>query len=401
MPSLLGGKADNFCVEAGKLCNKASPFFESLAEQFKEDTSAATMRKWGAGVASGTLETFTPTLQMARSWVNFATSIASIVAITTVLVGADATSHFKKLGAEMNASLKGMCDAAEVSTNLEHESTFPQWVYDFVLDQVAKAAAPSGGLRELADVNDRHLRSCAESSRKDGPIKMVDQEKHHEQQAPAQYFFVYHPGNDWHGSFNATVRKKPIPGFIGATNNLNALGLYLAKFRDFIGPEAIINILLPSAHMYVIQDEILVSENMQPMRIMGQTHRSGNSYVHATITGVAATDTQDVGLLFKPNDISAATIAGAVAGGIGAGSAVAAVGFLAVATLGFTVAGPALVASAAVDSLVFGGAVVGGLASGSAVGAVTGRHVTERAKWKGTGRDEAAKEKAKKKNVVL
>jgi hypothetical protein len=325
-----------------------------------------------------------PMLATAGNWAKFATAASGIVAVTTTLIGADAMTHCKKVAREMSKSLETLCKSVEVSTNLKHEKDFPKWVYDFVANE-------SSG-RDLININNKSLKRR---------IKELDcslpDSSHSEGRDVAHYYFVYHPATDWHAPFSNMVRKEPLPGFVGATDSLDALGLYLIKFRKVVGPEAVIHILMPSAHMYVIKEEITVPAALQPLRITGQKHYSGNPYVHATIQGMDEADLRDIGLLVKPNKLGAGDVAGAVAGGLGAGIAGGAVacigvGFLAVA--GCTVAGPVFLASAAADLVIGGGMIAGLLGGGSAAGAVTGVAITEKAKWKGTGCD--GKEKVRK-----
>lgn len=329
--------------------------------------------------ASDGVDKLTPTLAAAANWAKFAAAASTVVGATVTLFGADAVGHFKKIAQEMSKSLKELCDAAEVSTNLLYEKEFPQWVFDFVSDQISVVSTG----RDLEKTNNENLAPWtraledARSNRQDAENADV-----------AHFYFVYHPATDWHAAFNIKMRESRLPGFVGCTNNLDALGAFLVRFRQVIGPDAVIHILLPSAHMYVIEEEVIVPAELQPIRFKGQIHRSGHPYVHASIRGLDATNIQDVGRLIRPNKLGAWDKVGAAAGGIGAGVAgglVGGAGLWGVGVAAFLLAGPVAIPFEA--AILGGSALAGVLGGGSAAGAVTGIHITEKAKWKGTGRN--------------
>jgi hypothetical protein len=171
---------------------------------------------------------------------------------------------------------------------------------------------------------------------------------------------------------------------VGCTNNLDLLGLFLVAFRKVIGPEAIIHILLLSAHMYIIEEDITIPAELQPIKFKGQIHRSGNPYVHAAISGLPKSDVQDVGHLIRPNKNGAWTKVGAAAGGIGgvvAGGIAGGCGLTLIGGVAFALAGPVVLPFAVA------GVYAGILGGGSAAGAAAGMRITEDAKWKGIGRD--------------
>nr|POE60984.1 hypothetical protein CFP56_64693 [Quercus suber] len=383
-------KLANASVEMQSTSVKFRETIERFNSALDQDGGHTLLEGMSHGAATGAIsaaaEQLTPTLQVVQTWARFIGVATSVVALTTTLMGADAVSHFKKLAVEMSKSLRSLCDAAEVSTNLHHEDKFPQWVLDFVSDQITKTV----GHDDLDAINSQSLFDHFHHPAAVEP----DTDSQQQQAKPAHYFFVYHPGNDWHAPFNSLLRNNPLPGFVGATNNLDALGLFLLDFRKLVGPTAIMHVLLPSAHMYVIPDKITVAQEHLPLRVTGQTHRSGNPYVHASIVGLSDDCITDVGLLPIPNEVTTSTMVGAVSGGIGAGVAgtvVGGVGIAFVVAFGCTLAGPALVTAAALDIAVTGSMIVGGLASGTTAGALTGIHVRESAKWKGTRRDPRVK----------
>lgn len=384
--SFLGHKVDNTVAALAPLLNH-------INKQLEKDGCASLVNTIASAASSGVLEPLAPTLSTAAHWAKFASVASGLVAVTATLVGADAMNHFKKLAVEVSKSLKGLCEAAEVSANLQHEDKFPQWVYDFVCDEVSKATAGE----DLDSINTRHLLGRIQHP-KDSPPSQVVLDKG--KRCRPQFFFVYHPGNDWHAPFNNMLREKPIPGLIGVTNNLNALGLFLNEFRSFIGPEAIINILLPSAHMYVFAEDIVVAKEIHPLNIIGQTHRLGNPYVYLSVQGIEEANLKDVGLIVKPNKLGAGKIVVIGASGLGAGVAGAIGGGVAAAlllTAGCAVGGPVFLAGAAADVIIGGGSMLGFLGGGVAAGAKTGIGMTENAKWKGTKKDKRLEEKKAKK----
>ncbi|KAK3690769.1 hypothetical protein LTR37_018991 [Vermiconidia calcicola] len=377
MPSFLGYKADDFLV-SGK------GMLEQISAELAKDGCHTLASSVAAGASSGVLDTLTPTLKIAQNWAMFGAAASGIVPLTSTLVGAQAVRQFQKLAMEMSKSLKGLCEAAEVRTNLEHEAEFPKLVYEMVADKIATAAGPN----DLDAINDESLANrfrLLQSPVQSPAVRVASPAP--EKKKLAHYFFVYHPGTAWHSIFNNMVRSNPLPGFIGATNNLSALGLYLQEFRAVIGPEAVIHILLPSAHMYVIEEDIIVAKEVQPLRVVGQKHYTGDP-------GLEESCIQDVGLLIKPNKVGAGQMTGAVAGGLGASIVGTIVGFGAVgviAATGCAFAGPVFLAGAAADLIIGGGMIAGALGGGSTAGALTGIAMTENFKWKGTGRDEKAK----------
>lgn len=254
--------------------------------------------------SAGALAAFQPTLCAALYWIRFATATAGIVSATATLVGVKATSHLKRLGiemAELNNTVRALHKEMEISTNFEYARDFPQLVHNFISFETSKAAAG----RDLEAINThnmmeriRILQGGAVSN--DPPPCNTATEALTATEPPPQYFFVYHPGSDWHAGFNNLLQNKPIPGLVGTTNNLNLLTLFLGEFRTFVGAEAVIKILFPSAHTYVIAGILDVPETMHPLRMVGQTNRSGNPFVHICARGIKKSQVADVGTIFLP-----------------------------------------------------------------------------------------------------
>lgn len=369
--SVLGWKADKACVDLSGLSTEINKQLENdglkkLLESIRATSDA--VGDFDVKNLNGTISAINTTLQFAQNFAAFAGVAASVVAITKTLQGVDAQNQIKRLMGEMATSLKALSEATAVSTNLDHEQNFGKWVYDFVSYQISLYA----GSDDLEATNWRSLTSdtgTTTTSTSSSPKQAENK--------PAHYFFVYHPASDWHPRFNAMVKAKPLPGFVGACNSLSALGLFLPNFRAAIGPSAVIHLLLPSAHMYVLAEEVVVPAEILPLKITGQRHYSNHPYCHATIAGLDECDVQEVGLLPKPNNVGAGTTAGAVGAGVGVGLAAGAVsavttavvfGVLCPVSAPFFVAG--LMATWIAD-----------VAVGTTAGTLTGRAIVDKARW--------------------
>jgi len=319
-------------------------------------------------------DTITPMLATAGNWAKYAAAASTVVGATVTLFGADAVSHFKNLAQEMSKSLKELCDVAAVSTNLAHEKDFPQWVYNFVADQIAVESFD----RDLEKTNNEDLLRRIRQDQGKGTF-IYEKKTTTSKKPVAHYYFVYHPATDWHATFNQKIRENRLPGFVGCTNSIDALGVYLVEFRKIIGVDAVIHILLPSAHMYVIKEDINVIPELRPLKITGQMHYSHNPYVHAMIEGLDDVDVREVGRLRKPNALGAWDKVGAAAGGLGAGVAGGAAGFWGLGLAALAITGA---------PVIIGGVAIGGLlAGGAAAGTAAGIRITENAKWKGIDGD--------------
>ncbi|KAK3659023.1 hypothetical protein LTR56_001460 [Elasticomyces elasticus] len=355
----------------GKAAEDARPAIKTVAGEMEKDHGREMASDIAAGASSGAMNASAPTLQMIGKYAALATSAT---ATTTTLVGAGAVNHFRKLAVQMDESLKGMCDAAEISANLKHESEFPRRVYDFVSYQVSKATGADGGLRDLDTVVNHHGPTTPMWVLPEIPrVSSWDAEEVTTPSLPKQFFCIYHPSNEWHGKFDALLRKKPIPD-TWVTDNVHTLSFYLIELRTVLGPDAIINILVPSTHVYIITQPIHIGERLQPLRIIGQTHYSGKPYVYATITGMDVATIKGIGLLPVPNKISVANKIGAAIAGAGAGTFVC----------GAVVAGAGgplapLVLGSVTIAKITGGSLLGGL-----VGTVVGKEYKEWCRWAGT-----------------
>lgn len=246
------------------------------------------------GQVANLLDSLSGTLHFAQSLAQWATLAGGLIAVTKTLYGIEAERHIKKLTGEISASLKDMAAATQVTTNLHHQTLFHVHVWNFVSHESQVAL------------------SCPGTENKIMP----------------HYFFVYHPASDWHPALAELLKTRPLPGFIGAMSNLDALGVFLLEFRTAVGPDPILHVLLPSAHMYVLPEEINVPPALLPLRITGQSHYSNSPYCHATVIGMDRSWLRDVGILPpRPHkediSVSGRIAATSAACGAGVGAAVA------------------------------------------------------------------------------
>ncbi|EMD85139.1 hypothetical protein COCC4DRAFT_66619 [Bipolaris maydis ATCC 48331] len=138
--------------------------------------------------------------------------------------------------------------------------------------------------------------------------------------AGQHYFAVYHPGSESFAAIQNRLQGRM--EFIGCFNDLNELGMSLLYTRQSVGSNAVLHVLLPSAHKYRIDETIHVPPAILPLRISGQTHSDGNPYVYAKLEVTGDFQCRGLGIILRDRERLAAYSAGAVAGA-SAGSAVA------------------------------------------------------------------------------
>lgn len=284
-------------------------------------------------------------LDTATRAIDVAQAVAQSVAVagialraTTTLSGLEAQRHIEKLMGEMSESLKRLSRTADVSVNLQHQATFHEHVYRFAAYQI-KLATPQ---------------------QPDGT---------------PQFFFIYHPSNEWHDSFDERLSAHPLIGLVGATDSLGVLGQYLLAFRNEFGRDAVLHVLVPSAHLYVLPDEICVPQELRPLRITGQTNFEGIEYCQATLLGLEMADVRSVKIM--PPRLSrggnAVAKSASICAAVGAG-ATAFGGVLVPSMLALNLLCPpvGLALTAGVWTSVVTAGLVGGAASKTAANAVEG-----------------------------
>ncbi|KAG9530359.1 hypothetical protein KCU93_g2639, partial [Aureobasidium melanogenum] len=181
-----------------------------------------------------------------------------------------------------SASLQTVSSEITSQGVLNHQRLFAEAVYNFIALQ--------------------HMQQCMH------PDEYPVEAKHNE----AQYV-VFHPSNDWHPSFFAYGTGKWSGDFMDEGNDhiLKKVRLFsspqkLARYlNDYANAQATENpkalplmyILLPSADTYTLPFTLHIPQQLQHVRVVGQTDRSGKPYCRACITGVKPSDVIDVDLL--------------------------------------------------------------------------------------------------------
>jgi hypothetical protein len=93
------------------------------------------------------------------------------------------------------------------------------------------------------------------------------------------YFFIYHPGTDWHASFENLLEGKSLPTLLGYTHSLELIGHYISEMRLSIGVKATVHVLMPSAHTYVVRDDFTLEPSLFPIKFEGELGYSARPHV--------------------------------------------------------------------------------------------------------------------------
>jgi hypothetical protein len=171
-----------------------------------------------------------------------------------------AQKYLMKLGGEISQSVGAIQDSVGVMANHMDQSSFAKHVSDFA----------------AMHIND--FRQIASST------------------TPPRYYFVYHPGTDWHLAFDSLNRVSPL-GLCGISSDIGHLAAFLGHFRDIVGPEAVIHILVPAAHIFVVPDALDIPQKLLPLNISGELHRSHKPYVYLSLVNHSAIGIEGVGLM--------------------------------------------------------------------------------------------------------
>jgi hypothetical protein len=238
MPSMLGWKADAAAVSFTKI--------EKLVTSSRFITGGATAASFGT----------------------FAAIVLPICAITSTVSGVQAQCHLQALGQEISDELKKVANASETCSSLQYQAHFAQHVYDFAASRIRAAGCHS--------------------------------KDHAWESSGSDYFFVYHPGTEWHASFEALLEANPLPSLLGHTHSLELIGHYVSQMRISIGLKATVHILMPSAHMYVIPDDFGVDSALFPIRFEGEIGYSAQPYVWLNMPAVEDSCLHHIGRVPQP-----------------------------------------------------------------------------------------------------
>jgi hypothetical protein len=278
--------------------------------------------------------------KLAGAFTTFSAVTLPMCAITSTVSGIYATAKFLELGQTISEDVKKLAESVDITVSLQYQAFFAQHVHNFTAARIQAA-------------KDQRRASGGKESDTD-------------------YFFIYHPGTDWHASFEALISKKPLPTLLGKTNSLDLISRFVADIRSSIGVSATVHILMPSAHMYLIPEEFSLHQSLSPLVFEGETAYSTQPYVYLNMPEVPDSHLHQIGRLQskkastkKPANESVRTLvstSAAVPAGIFGGFGGAILG----------VAGVLVLAPFAGPALLVGGAVAAGAALGTTTAMGTG-----------------------------
>ncbi|KAF6836551.1 hypothetical protein CPLU01_03586 [Colletotrichum plurivorum] len=180
---------------------------------------------------------------------SFGQGAVGLLPLLQTLSGLTAHRELVKLGGEIQKSVEQMAHSADSLNSQQNQNSdfFPQHVHDFVSMCIDEAQATGGS---------------------DG------------------YFFVYHPGTDWHVAFKRHLKASPLDRFCGCFSSVAAMGLFLERFRAAVGPGPTIHVLVPAVHLFLVPGKFEIPEAFYPMCVRGELHQSGRPYVHLNIANL-------------------------------------------------------------------------------------------------------------------
>jgi hypothetical protein len=189
-----------------------------------------------------------------------------ICALKLAVDGIQILRHLQDIGLEAKDKLQKIADASETTISRHYQAHFAQHVCDFVV-------------RKIKATQEKH--SASEPG-----VFFSD------------HFLIYHPGTDWHASFEAILEKvPPLPTLAGKTHNLDSLQVSAAKIREMISLEATIHILMPSAHEYLLPDNFALDPALFPIVFEGELGYSSQPYVWVNMPAVKDTCFHHIGRL--------------------------------------------------------------------------------------------------------
>ncbi|GAB7330771.1 hypothetical protein MBLNU13_g02321t1 [Cladosporium sp. NU13] len=177
------------------------------------------------------------------------------------ITDAKAKSHLETLGQTVSEDVKEVNNSMDTLIGLDEPSKLSEHIYNFVRQQ-AELDGLQPGTKDL--------------------------------------FFVYHPGSNWWPEFDKLLKKSPLAGFCGKTNEIEALIMALVSIRLAVRdkPEQhVFHVLVPSAHLYVITDVIVIPEYLGPISIEGEKDRRNKPFVYVTMPKCYHTLTSNIGCL--------------------------------------------------------------------------------------------------------
>jgi hypothetical protein len=194
------------------------------------------------------VETILFSSSFSKASVNIASliSFASIllptcmVAITASIIYAQV--KFSRHGSVTPNSHQKLAEVGRVTNSMQSERRFVRHVHDFVASRIRAASRKASGQN-------------------------------------TDYFFIFHPGTDWHAPFERLLAQDPLLGIVGKSHTLELLKRKVAEKRRDVGKEAIMHILMPSTHAYTISERVTFDPTHFPLVFEGTLAYTGKPYV--------------------------------------------------------------------------------------------------------------------------
>jgi hypothetical protein len=228
--SSVGGAALSVGGAASSV-EQAAPLVGEAASSVEQ--AAPSVGKAAAGVGA------------AASWFQFASALSGVAAVTAaatsavkVYHGAKAQSHLQQISEEVAEDFKALNASMKISAALKHQEVFAQFVYDRLEMRCGQEAAKNQFSENKTD----------------------------------SMFLIYHPSDDWHGSFERIMQQHwrdqstgapgYMPGLAQYTCCLGKIPYLYRTLREAHGKDLHIHVMLPTMLPYVVPTPIKVPHNV-------------------------------------------------------------------------------------------------------------------------------------------
>ncbi|KAI5208705.1 hypothetical protein E4T39_01377 [Aureobasidium subglaciale] len=237
---ILGRKADDFFVAVKQHLDNIKPGrVDSSLDAFQQ--AATTLVDLSGGLEG---QDIAHLIYNAKATLLF----TQIYIVLAIVVGALLIKRLGRFIHHVRKSLRNLSDVTEVQKNIHYQTHF------------------AGAVRQF--ISYQH----------------VLHGKEHSSDPQDAVYYVYHPGNDWHASFNA--EDVAVDGLGGVYDDLPALIEHLRTRRQDPEFGAVIYILLPSAHRYDFTIDLRSDANLLPLKLVGQRDYSGKALCRGRIRGM-------------------------------------------------------------------------------------------------------------------
>lgn len=199
------------------------------------------------------------TVERAGAWaatldiINTSASVVSAGAnVFHVLMGMAAYRHLHDCARMAQEDLRAMEEAISTATNLQYQSDFPKTVYDQLKMRLYQTNPAEKGERRK------------------------------------NWFFIYHPSNEWFGGLHHHLGDDPPFGYVGTYSDLVIMIDIITRSRCSLRDRSLqdtIHALAPSAHFYTIKEKFQIPSGFMPFRVEGFSYQSMLPYVSVTHFG--------------------------------------------------------------------------------------------------------------------